>query len=112
MHVSGTGWRFFWTPSPGFGQITGRPSKTWPRNRPDRPYILFIIGSGSPNRRRRLRDRQLLAPVSVESRMLHYDPSSLAIERAVPDSTAPIVCLTCGDTMNHFRTISKLGLRQ
>ena len=45
--------------------------------------------------------------------MPYYTPSTPAIERSppVPDSTPTIVCLSCGDTMKHFRTISKLGVR-
>jgi hypothetical protein len=36
-----------------------------------------------------------------------------AIERPppVPDSTPTIVCFSRGDTMKHFRTISRLGVR-
>ena len=43
-----------------------------------------------------------------------YDTvSTLAIERSssVPDRGRTIVCRSCGDTMKHFRTISKLGVR-
>jgi len=45
--------------------------------------------------------------------MPYYTPSTSAIERSspVPNSTPTIVCLSCGDTMKHFRTISKLGVR-
>ncbi len=45
--------------------------------------------------------------------MLYYTPSTPAIERSPPvrDSTPNIVCFSCGDTMKHFRTISKLGVR-
>ena len=45
--------------------------------------------------------------------MPHYTPSVPAIERAplVPDSTRILVCLSCGDTMKHLRTIAKFGVR-
>jgi hypothetical protein len=45
--------------------------------------------------------------------MSRYAPSTSAIERSlpVPDRAPTIVCLSCGDTMEHFRTISKLGVR-
>jgi len=44
--------------------------------------------------------------------MSYYTPSTPAIERSppVPDRTPTTVCLSCGDTMKHFRTISKLGV--
>ncbi len=44
--------------------------------------------------------------------MLYYTPSTPTIERSPPvrDSTPTIVCFSCGDTMKHFRTISKLGI--
>ncbi len=43
-----------------------------------------------------------------------YDTvSTLAIERSssVPDGGRAIVCRSCGDTMKHFRTISRFGVR-
>jgi hypothetical protein len=43
-----------------------------------------------------------------------YDtPSTPAIERSplVPDGGSTIVCRSCGDTMKHFRTISRFGVR-
>ena len=45
--------------------------------------------------------------------MPYYTPSTPAIERSppAPNSMLTIVCLSCGDTMKHFRTISKLGVR-
>ena len=45
--------------------------------------------------------------------MLYYTPSTPAIERSPPvrDSTPTTVCFSCGDTMKHFRTISKLRAR-
>jgi hypothetical protein len=45
--------------------------------------------------------------------MPYYTPSSLVVERSlpVPDSTRILVCLACGDTMKHLRTIPKLGVR-
>ena len=44
--------------------------------------------------------------------MPYYTPST-AIERSptVPNSTPTIVCLSCGDTMKHCRTVAKLGVR-
>jgi hypothetical protein len=46
--------------------------------------------------------------------MSYYTPSTTAIERPhrVPDSTLTIVCLSCGDTMKHLRTLAKLGVRR
>jgi hypothetical protein len=46
--------------------------------------------------------------------MPYYTPSTRATERSppVPNGTRTIVCLSCGDTMKHFRTISKLGVRR
>ncbi len=46
--------------------------------------------------------------------MPYYTLSTPAIERSppVPNSIPTIVCLSCGDTMKHFRTISKLGVRR
>ena len=45
--------------------------------------------------------------------MSYYKPSTPAIERSslVSDRGPTIVCRTCGDTMKHFRTISRLGVR-
>ena len=45
--------------------------------------------------------------------MPDYTPATPAIERPhrVPDSTRTIVCLSCGDTMKHLRTLAKLGVR-
>jgi hypothetical protein len=45
--------------------------------------------------------------------MPHYTPSNIANERShlVPDSTRTHACHSCGDTMNHLRTIPKLGVR-
>jgi transposase len=45
--------------------------------------------------------------------MSYYKPSTPAIERSpsVPESGPTIVCRSCGDTMKHFRTISRLGVR-
>ena len=43
-----------------------------------------------------------------------YDkPSTPAIARSplVPDRGRTVVCRICGDTMKHFRTISRLGVR-
>ena len=45
--------------------------------------------------------------------MSNYTPSTPAIERSplVPGNTPMLVCLSCGDTMQHLRTIPKLGVR-
>ena len=45
--------------------------------------------------------------------MPHDTVSTPAIERSplVPDTGPMIVCRSCGDTMQHFRTISRLGVR-
>jgi hypothetical protein len=45
--------------------------------------------------------------------MAHYTPSIPAIESPHPvrDSTRTLVCLSCGDTMKHLRTLPKLGVR-
>ena len=45
--------------------------------------------------------------------MPHYTSSTLAIERPHPvrDSTRTLVCLSCGDTMKHLRTLPKFGVR-
>ena len=45
--------------------------------------------------------------------MSYYTPSTPAIERSPPvqGNTPTIVCLSCGDTMKHLRTIPKLGVR-
>jgi hypothetical protein len=45
--------------------------------------------------------------------MPYYRPSTSAIELSplYPLGTRTIVCLSCGDTMKHFRTIAKLGVR-
>jgi len=54
-----------------------------------------------------------LPPVSGESHVAYYTPSIPTIERSppIPDYTPTIVCLSCGDTMKHLRTIPKLGVR-
>ncbi len=46
--------------------------------------------------------------------MLYYTPSTPAIERSppVPGNTPMLLCLSCGDTMQHLRTIPKLGVRR
>ena len=45
--------------------------------------------------------------------MSYYKPLTPTIERSpfVPDRGPTIVCRSCGDTMRHFRTISRLGVR-
>jgi hypothetical protein len=45
--------------------------------------------------------------------MPDYTPLTSAIGRlpSYPAGTPAIVCLSCGDTMKHFRTIAKLGVR-
>ena len=42
--------------------------------------------------------------------MQYYTPSTPAIERSppVPGNTPTLVCLSCGDTMEHLRTIPNL----
>ncbi len=48
--------------------------------------------------------------------MLHYTyaPSARTVERLprVPDRTPTMLCVSCGDTMKHVRTIEKLGVRR
>ena len=46
--------------------------------------------------------------------MSYYTPSTPAIGRSppVPGNTPTIVCLSCGDTMQHFCTIPRLGVRR
>jgi hypothetical protein len=45
--------------------------------------------------------------------MQYYAPSIPAIEcpPLVPDNTPVLICPSCGDTMQHLRTIAKLGAR-
>ena len=47
--------------------------------------------------------------------MPHYThtPLAPAIERLAPvsDTALTMLCVTCGDTMRHYRTIAKLGMR-
>jgi hypothetical protein len=45
--------------------------------------------------------------------MRYYTPSTPAIERSprYPAATPTMLCLSCGDTMKHVRTVAKLGLR-
>ena len=45
--------------------------------------------------------------------MSYYKPLTPTIERSpfVPNRDPTIVCRSCGDTMRHFRTISRLGVR-
>ena len=45
--------------------------------------------------------------------MPYYMPSTSAIERSplYPTGTPTIVCLSCGDTMKHLRTLPKLSMR-
>ena len=44
---------------------------------------------------------------------MHYTPTTLAVERLPPlsDRTPTMLCLSCGDTMKHLRTIARLGVR-
>jgi hypothetical protein len=55
-----------------------------------------------------------LPPVSVESHVSYYTPSTPATERSppVPGNTPMLLCLSCGDTMQYLRTIPKLGVRR
>ena len=45
--------------------------------------------------------------------MRYHTPSISAIECSaqVPDNTPVLICPSCGDTMQHLRTIPKLGAR-
>ncbi len=47
--------------------------------------------------------------------MLHYTyaPSARTVERLprLPNRTPTMLCVSCGDTMKHVRTIEKLGVR-
>ena len=45
--------------------------------------------------------------------MPDYTPSTAAIEHLprVSDRTPAMLCSSCGDTMKHFRTVAKLGVR-
>jgi hypothetical protein len=45
--------------------------------------------------------------------MSHYTPSTSALERSLlyPTGTPTMLCISCGDTMKHRRTIAKLGVR-
>ena len=45
--------------------------------------------------------------------MSHYTPSNTAIEssRLIRGSSPTLVCPSCGDNMEHFRTIKELGMR-
>ena len=45
--------------------------------------------------------------------MEHYTASILSIERSplVSDNTLVLICPSCGDTMQHVRTIPQLGPR-
>jgi predicted metal-binding protein len=44
----------------------------------------------------------------------YYTPSTPAIERSptAPGNMPTLVCRSCGDTMQHLRTIPKLGARR
>jgi hypothetical protein len=43
--------------------------------------------------------------------MPYHPPSTVKRSPLVPDRGPTIVCRSCGDTMKHFRTISRLGVR-
>ena len=43
--------------------------------------------------------------------MAHDTPSTIERSHLVPDTGPTIVCRSCGDTMKHFRTIARLGVR-
>ncbi len=45
--------------------------------------------------------------------MQYYAPSIPAVESVplVPDNTPVLICPSCGDTMQHLRTIPKRGVR-
>jgi predicted metal-binding protein len=54
-----------------------------------------------------------LPPVSVETHLPHYTSAIPTIEWSpvAPDNKPVLVCRSCGDTMQHLRTIPKLGTR-
>jgi hypothetical protein len=64
-------------------------------------------------RRRWLRVRQRSRLFHWSRAMRYHTPSIPAIECSaqVPDNTPVLVCPSCGDTMQHLRTIPKLGAR-
>ncbi|MFZ3326039.1 MAG: hypothetical protein WA231_09175 [Methylocella sp.] len=43
--------------------------------------------------------------------MAHDTPSTIERSHLVTDRGPTIVCRSCGDTMKHFRTIPRLGVR-
>ena len=45
--------------------------------------------------------------------MQYYTPSIPAIEcpSLIPDTMPALICPSCGDTMQHYQTIPKLGAR-
>ena len=54
------------------------------------------------------------APTCIaESHMTYYTPSISTVENSSrhPSRTLTMVCLCCGDTMSHFSTILKIGVR-
>ena len=54
-----------------------------------------------------------LPPVSVETHMPHYTPSTATINSPllIDGGSPSLVCPSCGDTMRFSRTIPKLGVR-
>ena len=40
-----------------------------------------------------------------------HTPETIERSSLAPDKEPTIVCRSCGDTMKHFRTISRLGVR-
>ena len=54
-----------------------------------------------------------LPPVSVKSRyaVSHALNPALECSAQVPDNTPVLICPSCGDTMQHLRTIPKFGAR-
>jgi C4-type Zn-finger protein len=43
--------------------------------------------------------------------MRYHTPLMPAIECSGPDNTPVLICPSCGDTMQHLRTIPKFGAR-
>jgi hypothetical protein len=82
-----------------------------PRNYPNQSYISFITDSG-PCQASVAQSSVALPPAEVELHMPYYTLSTRERSPPVLNNMLTIVCLSCGDTMKHFRTISKLGVRR
>ena len=83
-----------------------------PRNCPNRSYVRCIIDSG-PRQASVAESPVALPPFHWSRAMRYHTPSISAIECSaqVPDNTPVLICPSCGDTMQHLRTIPKLGAR-